>query len=102
MTRAVGCPIFRAFRKVGILILLFMASAAAGDSNEACAVKVLVTDGPGLEVTVPCFNKDQLTEIVSVFFSRGEKAQEAKFRDLIGRAKAVTLKVTTKMPQGSR
>jgi hypothetical protein len=36
-----------------------------------CGINVLVTDGPAVDLIVPCFSKDQLTEMVAMFFSRG-------------------------------
>ena len=78
------------------LVLSTVAVCAAPTTGDQCAVQLLVGDGKSVEVVVPCVDREDVTDIVSTFFSRDNKDTKAKFQALLKKAGDLTLTITTK------
>lgn len=58
-------------------------------------VQVEVLEGPRLIVKIPNVAKDDLAKVTATFFGRGDEKAKAKFEELLGSAKQITLIITS-------
>lgn len=80
----------------GFLMAIGNGIMDAWQSPRDCTIRISVEAGTDLAVTIPCVKRNDIVEITSAFFGRGEEAQAEKFRKLLATAKHVTLTMTTK------
>jgi hypothetical protein len=78
-----------------ILLLALSCFAIPGMPQDVEPIRIEVGAGPSLKVTIPNVAKGDVTVVLSTFFSRGDEKAKKRFTELIGRAKSVTLVVTT-------
>lgn len=73
------------------LFLILAVAAMAQPIAEDRSIRVDVGSGPTVTVTVPNIRKEDVADVLSVFFSRGDESAKAQFQKILGSAKQVTL-----------
>jgi len=78
-------------RAMALVFLLLVSHSRGSDPQPSCEVVVTIGTGPTVEVYVPCLDKEQISELVTTLFAKGDEKAQAKYRQIVGKAKRVTL-----------
>lgn len=88
--------------KASLILLIFVLFAITAQPQQEAPIQVFVDKDMSVSVTIPDFSKQQLKEMVSLFFSRGDEKAKAEFEKQFDKARNITLIVTTKPHGGLR
>jgi hypothetical protein len=77
------------------LILLLLLGTTVGAQSTQEPISIFVGEGKSLTVTIPNIDKSQLSDIVAVFFSRGNEKAKKDFDRLLPEASSITLVLST-------
>ena len=69
---------------------------ARAPAGKECAINVDVSRADDLWIAVPCFDRDQLAQMVAILFARGDEKAKQKFTELLSRSRHLTLVVSTR------
>ncbi len=76
-----------------ILTCAFLLLFSAQSTQEP--IRVVIGKGKSLTVTIPNIEKEDLRDILSTFFSRGDEQAEKKFKSLFKESQSLTVILTT-------
>lgn len=84
-------------RRFVLLLFLLSSSFAVPQSHsaDACALQIMVYDGPDLVIVQPCVPKEDIGRVVAAFIVKDNTARQHQFEEILGRAKSVRFTIAT-------
>lgn len=85
-----------------VCVLLALAFAAEhqltvqAQKPESCEIQILVMEHKDVEVTVPCIARQDVIDVLSTFFAKGDDQAKKKIGKVLTDGGDVTLRITSK------
>ena len=91
-------------RKIALLAAIMFVTSPAVVSDDAtldklCPIQIRVGDRKTIDVIVPCFDRNQLIDMMSEWWSRGHADSRMRFKTILRESGPLSLTLTTERIQ---